>query len=63
MKPLAAYAISTVGFAAAMSLHAYAEKEPEIRAGKTRAIAASPLWPLYTITALIYLKKSKTERS
>lgn len=58
MKYLAAYTASVVGFAAAMALHAYAEKDPELRAGKTRAITASPLWPAYLITAAIYLGKS-----
>ena len=46
-----------------MALHAYAEKDPEARAGKTRAIAASPLWPVYTVAALIHLKKTKGKSS
>lgn len=43
MKYLALYSVSAVGFAAAMVLHAYAEKDPDLRTGKTRAITASPL--------------------
>lgn len=59
MNYLAAYAASAVGFASAMALHTYAEKDPELRVGKTRAIAASPLWPVYLITAMIYLKRTE----
>ena len=55
MKYLTAYAASAAGFAAAMALHAYAEKDPELRAGKTRAIAAAPLWPVYLVTAAIFI--------
>lgn len=57
MKYLAIYAASTVGFAAAMALHAYAENDTGLRKGKTRAIAASPLWPVYLATATVHLSK------
>lgn len=38
-------------------LHAYAEKDSALRTGKTRAITAAPLWPVYAVAAAIYLKK------
>lgn len=57
MKHLTAYAASVAGFAAAMALHAYAENDPELRAGKTRAIAAAPLWPIYFVAAGAFIKR------